>query len=94
MVMGPLARHVRVLAGGQVDPLDEAESLERLERPEDRRSPGAGTRGPGRGDEVGGGEVPVLRGDQFGQGPSRGGPAEAGAFERDEDGSGVSHGRR
>ena len=94
VVVGRLAADIGMLAGWQVEPLDGAELLEDLERPEDRRPADAELAGPrGLGDELGGGEVAVLVGDQRGQRPARLGQAVAGTVERGDDRGRVGHRR-
>jgi hypothetical protein len=74
MVMARLAADVRVLAGGQVDALDEPELPEQLEGSEDGGPADPGVVRPGIGNEVGGREMSRASGDQVGdQAPGGGG---------------------
>ena len=71
MVMGRLAADVGMLAGRQVEALDDTQLGEHLERPEDGGSADAQAAVVGRRDELGRGEVAFLVGDQRGQRPAR-----------------------
>ena len=82
MVVDGIAADVCVLAGRQVEALDRSETLEDLERPEDRRAADAETPRLCLGDELGCREVACLVGDDRGKGPSWLGQAVAGAVER------------
>jgi len=64
VMMGRFAGDVGVLAGRQVEPLDEAEPREQVERSEDRRSPDARAPPAPVGDEVGRREVAVAAVDE------------------------------
>ena len=89
VVMDRLAGDVRVLAGRQVDALDGMQLGQDVERPEDRRPADAEPVGPGVGDEIGGGEVPVPVGDERRDRPPRAGQAIAGVVERARTASGA-----
>src|SRR5438093_6918867 len=82
-----------VLAGGQIDPLDDAELRQRIQRPEDRR-PTQPQMTPPRGiEKVVGGEVALASGNEAGQrAPWRGQPVAA-MLERTDDVAGIHHAR-
>jgi hypothetical protein len=92
VMVASLAGDVGVLARWQVQALDESQALEGLQCPEHRGPPHAQPPPTSGRDEVGGGEVAVLFGDQLSQRPSRSGAAEAGSVERNEDRGRVAHG--
>ena len=91
VVVGRLAGDVGVLAGGQVEALDEAELEQHVERPEDRRPADAQVAGRGRLDQVGRREVARLVGDERGDRPPRLGHAVLAALEGGEQGDDVDH---
>ena len=93
VVMDGIAADVGMLARRQVQALDGAEPLEDLERPEDRRSSDPESARPGLGDEIGGGEVAGLIGDERRERPARLGQAIAGAVERGDVVGRFGHGR-
>ena len=78
MVVGALAADIGVLARGQIETFDCAESLEDLERSEDRRPTDAKMLATRCLEQAGRGEVPVLIGDQPGEGPAGSGQPIAG----------------
>lgn len=82
MVVDGIAADVCVLAGRQVEALDRAETLEDLERPEDRRAADPEASSPCLGDELGSREVACLIGDERGESPAWFGQAVARAVER------------
>jgi hypothetical protein len=87
-----LARHVCVVAVRQVEPLDGAELGEHVEGAEDRR-PTDPQAPPARiGDEIGGGEVARVTGDELGDRSSSVGQSIAGVIEDGADGNGAGHG--
>ena len=94
VVVGRLAADVGMLAGREVEAFDGADLLEELERAEDGGAPDGGTALLGRGDQLGGGEVAVLLGDQRGQRPAGLRHAVAGAVEGGDDRGWVGHLRR
>ena len=73
VVVRGLARHVGVVAAGQVETLDCTQLREDIQRPEDGGSTDAETAAPGIVDEVGGREVAVASGDQVDDGPASAG---------------------
>ena len=83
VVMGRTARHVGVLAGRQVDPLEGPASCEELDRAEDRRSADPQPPASRVGDQVGRRERPVAGLDQLDQGAPGPGQPVTGRFERD-----------
>ena len=93
MVVDRLAADVGVLAGGQIDALDDAELLEDLERPEDRRPTDPEVARPRLGHDARSREVPVLVGDKAGERPPRLGQPVAGLVERGHECGRVAHGR-
>ncbi len=68
VVMGRLAGDVRVLPAGKVQPLQQAELLEQLERPENGCAADAQPPVPGVIHQVCGGEVAVTLRDELGDG--------------------------
>lgn len=87
VMVGWLAADVRVLAGRQVEPLDDAQLEEQVERPKDRRPTDREVTLPCIGGEVGRGEVALAAGDQLRNGTPRLGQPMAGTIERVDDGS-------
>ena len=85
------AGHVGVLAGRQVESLDDAELGQQVQRPKERRPADAEPPLAGRGLELGGGEVPVVLGDEVGDGASRLGQPVAGVIEGVDDGIRFDH---
>ena len=76
-----VAADVGVVAVGQVDPLDEPQVREHVERPEDRRPPDPQAPAARVVDEVGGREVALARGDEVGDRAARLGQPVAGVVE-------------
>lgn len=85
VVMGRLAGDVGMPAGGQLEPLDEAEFGEQVEGPEDRRPSDPEPLRARLGDELGGREMTRLRGDQRRHGAPRLGGSVARAVEGGEE---------
>lgn len=67
VVVRRLADDVGVLAGWQIQAPDQVELFEDFERPEDRRPADSQAPRPDARDELGGGEVTLLIGDQESQ---------------------------
>jgi hypothetical protein len=91
VVVGGRARDVRVLAGREIEALDNVKLRQEIERPEERRptdpeSPAARGRL-----ELGRGEVAVVFGDEIGDREARRGKPIAGSLERIDDGIGWVH---
>jgi hypothetical protein len=86
VVMGGFARHVGMLATGQVDPLDRLHLGEQVERPEDRRATDPETAPSGVGHEIRGGEMRGPGRDQLRDRAPRIGRSVAGVVEGGADG--------
>ena len=80
------AGHVGVLAGGEVDPLEDLELGQQVEDAEDRRPPDAEAPHPGVLDEVRGSEMTFARGDELGDHAPRLRQAVAGRIHRLDEG--------
>ena len=93
MVVDRLAADIGVLAGGQIDALDDAELLEDLERPEDRRPSDPEVARPRLGHDARRGEVPVPICDEAGERPARLGQPVAGLVERGHERGWIVHSR-
>jgi hypothetical protein len=91
VVMRRLADHVGMLAGREIETLDGTESLQDLERAEDRGPPDAESPGASGGDKLGCREMTGLVSDQDGQGATRLRQTVAGAVEGRDDRFRVSH---
>ena len=91
MVVNGLAADIGVPTGREVDPLDDTEGGEQVQRPEDRRPTDPKVALAGVLDELGGGEVAVMAGDQLGHLPARLGEPIAGSIEGQDEGAGVVH---
>ena len=91
MVVSRLAGHVGVLAGRQVEPFDQPELLEQVERPEDRRPSDPQPAGARVGDEIGGGEVAAALGDELGHRAARRRHPVPGIVQRSHERLGLSH---
>ena len=85
VVVRGLARHESVLTARQIEPLDEPELRQDLERPEHGGATHAEPSSAGRGHEVVGREVPSLLRDELGESPAWLGQPVAGLIERADD---------
>lgn len=94
VVVAGLAGHVGVLAGRQVDALDEVEVGQHLEGPEDGRAPDGETTFTGRIDEIRRREVTGAIGDELCHGAARLGHAVITAVQGGKEGEGIDHGGR
>ena len=86
-----VARDIGVLAGRQVQSFDRLDLDQEVERPEDRRPSEAEAAATRLDDEIRGREVPVLLGDESGDGTPRFRSPVAGLLKRSKDGRGVHH---
>ena len=93
VVMGRVAGDERVLAGGQVEPLDDAEVREDVERAEDRGAADPEALAPRRGHELLGREVAAALADQAGDAPPGLRDAVSRIVERGNDRVGSWHAR-
>jgi hypothetical protein len=87
------ADDIGVLAAGEVDPFDGADSGEGIEGPKDRRPSDPELAGGSVGDEVGRGEVTGPPGDERGDPATRFGHPKARRGDGVDDGTGI-HGPR
>ena len=85
VVAGRLAGHVGVLAGRQVQALQDAQLREQVQRPEDRGPADAQAARPGVIDEVRRGEVALAGHDQLRHGTAWPGQAVPGAVQRGDE---------
>ena len=91
MVVDRLARNIGVLPGRQVEPLDDPELGEQVERPEDGGPTDAKLAGLGVRDEVGGREVARALGDELGHRPPGRSHPVTGVVERGQELARVGH---
>jgi hypothetical protein len=91
VVMGRVAGNERVLAGRQVETLDDPELGENVERPEHGGAADPKPLPPRRGHELVGGEVAAALADQAGEAPARFGDAVSGLVEGGNDRVGIGH---
>lgn len=91
VVMGGLAGDVRVLAGGEVDPLNDAQLGENVQCAEDRGAADTKSALARILREVGGGEVTRSRREQGGHGTPRTGQPIAGVRDSGDDWLGITH---
>jgi len=91
VVMGRLAGNERVLAGGQIEPLDEAEVGEDIERSEDGCAAHAEAISMSLKEQLLGREVAIVPADEASKRAAGLGEAIAGGIEGGDDGSGADH---
>ena len=91
VVVGRRAADIRVLAARQVEPFDDAQLGEDLERAEDRRPSDPEATAPSLAHEIGRREMADLVGDELGDGAPRRRQAVPGAIEGHEERFWISH---